>query len=295
MLKMKVKLARNALGFLEVENKPSLTELRNYYAEKYFQEAKGSYRHSYTKDELEYFRVKVDQRARAVRRIRPKVGRFLDVGCGEGMALAYFRESGWEVEGIDFSDAGINAINPQLRDAVETGEIMSLLSQRIARGEVYDLVWLTNVLEHVLDAPALLTALHALVSEAGVLSVTVPNDFSDLQQMLLKRGCVEDEFWVAFPDHLSYFDRESLDCTARSCGWTPRVFLADFPIDLFLLHSGSNYVRDRDQGPLAHRARVSFELFLNSRNIDEVNAFYESMAAVGLGRNITAILTKRAA
>jgi 2-polyprenyl-3-methyl-5-hydroxy-6-metoxy-1,4-benzoquinol methylase len=34
-------------------------------------------------------------------------GRLLDVGCGEGCALAFFREHGWSVKGVDFSSAGV--------------------------------------------------------------------------------------------------------------------------------------------------------------------------------------------
>ncbi len=291
----KVKLVKTPHGYFEVAEKPRLEELREYYANEYFQQESGNYRHSYTPDEMQYFRAKIAQRARAAEKLGLQKGKFLDVGCGEGLALAYYHEAKWQVEGIDFSNAGVKAMNPQLRDVVEIGDMTKLLDERIAQQQSYDLIWLTNVLEHVLDPPGLLRRLRALMSDAGVLCVTVPNDFSDLQQMLLETNCIDDEFWVGCPDHLAYFDRESLARTAQSCGWMPRTFLADFPIDLFLLHPGSNYVRDRTKGPAAHHARVSLEMMLNSRNIDQLNAFYEAMAHVGLGRNITALLTKNAA
>ncbi len=67
--------------------------------------------------------------------------------------------------------------------------------------------------------------------------------------------------------------------------------VGDFPIDLFLLHPGSNYVRDPSQGAEAHKARVQAELFLGQYPHQRVNDFYSALASVGLGRNLTAFLT----
>lgn len=35
----------------------------------------------------------------------PKM-KFLDVGCGEGWALKYFKEEMWEITGLDYSEFG---------------------------------------------------------------------------------------------------------------------------------------------------------------------------------------------
>ena len=67
--------------------------------------------------------------------------------------------------------------------------------------------------------------------------------------------------------------------------------LADFPIDWFLFHPGSNYVRDRSAGGGAHRARIAIENLVGDQPVDLVNKFYSAMAAVGFGRDITAFLS----
>jgi SAM-dependent methyltransferase len=182
-------------------------------------------------------------------------------------------------------------MNPRLRDKTAVGDVFELLDERITSGSRYQLVWLSNVLEHVLDPVALMRSLRRLVTEDGVLVVTVPNDGSPLQESLLENGDIRERFWIAIPDHLSYFDAESLRRVGAHTGWRCRKILADFPVDIFLLHPGSNYAVDRAQGEAAHRARVRLELLLDEAGHDRVNAFYAAMAAVGLGRQLTAFLT----
>ncbi|HEV2568137.1 class I SAM-dependent methyltransferase [Sphingomonas sp.] len=289
------RLKRHPLGFLHVAEPPTAEELSAYYAQTYYQQEKALYRKSYPDEELAYFRAKTEQHAALAGRLRQEEegGSFLDVGCGEGFAMRWFSDHGWSVDGIDFSSAGLAQMNPDLLAKAEAGDVFQLLEQRIESGRRYDIVWLKHVLEHVIDPIGLLSSLKRLVAETGVLVVTVPNDGSEYQEHLLERGAIDERFWIALPDHLSYFRRESLENAARSVGWEVKDVLADFPIDFFLLHDGSNYVRDRAQGPSAHRARIQLELLLAAKPADEVNQFYRSMARVGLGRNIIAFLMHR--
>lgn len=288
------RLKRHPLGFLQADPMPTAQELSDYYAS-YYQQERSNYRKSYTAQEHAFFDAKLAQRAALATRLRgaDAPGRFLDVGCGEGFALAWFKREGWHVEGIDHSLAGIKAMNPDLADSVTAGDLFGLLDDRIARDERHDLVWLTNVLEHVTDPVGLLEKLRRLVAPGGVLAVTVPNDGSAYQEKLLEDGHINERFWIALPDHLAYFTRESLHNIAGATGWDCREIIGDFPIDLFLMHDGSNYVRDRAQGASAHRARVEMELLLAEQSVEAVNRFYAALAEVGLGRNITAFLTPR--
>src|SRR5690606_22461488 len=124
---------------------------------------------------------------------------------GEGFVLADFARRGWDVAGMDFSIAGVEAMNPQMADRVEQGDLFDMLDAAIISGRTYDLVWLGNVLEHVLEPIALLGALHRLVATGGILVATVPNDGSPYQEALLESGAIDRRFWVAIPDHMSYF------------------------------------------------------------------------------------------
>lgn len=293
---MDVRLIQHVLGFWEIAEKPSPDELRSYYAQKYFQEARGSYQHSYDFAELAFFQAKLEQRWHLLQKIfadktTTTSMRMLDVGCGEGYALAFFRAKGWQVKGIDFSSSGVESKNPSCRDVLAVGDVFELLKQEIASGQKYQVVWLQNVLEHVLDPIALLSSLRELVEKDGVTVVTVPNDCSIVQQAALENGHIENAFWVTPPDHLSYFSVDSLKSIAAFTGWECPAMTGDFPVDWLLFHREANYVREKSRGKAAHRARVEIENLLHTRPVELVSVFWESAGRLGIGRNITAFLT----
>ncbi len=290
---MDPRLKKHRLGFWEIANKPTPRELGRYYADKYYQEGRGSYELAYSPEELRYFDAKLGQRWAVLQQHlapSPAARRLLDVGCGEGYALAFFRRHGWNVKGIDFSSAGVQSKNPDCMDALATGDLFELLSAEVAAGKTYDVVWLQNVLEHVLDPLGLLTSLRSLVAPGGLAVVTVPNDCSVTQRAALAAQHVDSAFWVAPPDHLSYFDHLSLASAADETGWHCVEMLGDFPIDWFIFHPGSNYVRDPSKGKAAHAARVELENLIHEQPIEDVIRFWSALARIGLGRDITAVL-----
>jgi hypothetical protein len=141
-----------------------------------------------------------------------------------------------------------------------------------------------------LDPINLLKSLQKLVAPDGFLVVTVPNDFSITQQAALSLGHIDTPFWVAPPDHLTYFDRSSLKNIASATNWKCLEMLGDFPVDWFLFHSNSNYVRDKSLGKDAHKARIQIENLIHKQPIDNVIQFWSAAAEIGIGRDITAIL-----
>jgi len=286
------RLRRHPLGFLEVVDRPTPEELAAYYASVYFQTEQSSYRRDYPPEELYAIGLRISQRASQAQAFlgHDRARRLLDVGCGEGFVLAEFSRRGWEVEGIDFSVAGVEAMNPDMADRVEQGDLFELLEARIGLGHTHDLVWLGNVLEHVLDPIALLTALRRLVAPGGLLVAIVPNDGSAYQEMLFESGAIDRRFWIAIPDHMSYFTADTLRATAQATGWDTLEILGDFPIDLYLAHPGSNYVADPRLGRDAHAARLRLEALIGTAGAEAANRFYSALADVGLGRNLTAFL-----
>ncbi|MGO2074579.1 MAG: class I SAM-dependent methyltransferase [Pseudoalteromonas sp.] len=288
------KLSKNALGYWQVTTKPTEQDLEVYYENKYYQQQKGANQVSYTADEIKFFQAKAMQRGAMVERFLNKDAAqtisLLDVGCGEGFELAHFQSQGWRVKGLDFSRDGMERHNPQCLDVLQTGNIYQLLAQEIAERKCYDVVWMQNVLEHVIEPEKLLRDLTSLVNPGGVVIITVPNDFSALQEYALKHNVISKPFWVALPDHLSYFDAHSLKAVTEANGWKCATIMADFPIDWFLLNSTSNYVEDLSVGKSAHWARIRLENLINQQKIDAVLDFWEALANVGMGRNITAVL-----
>ncbi len=291
---MDERLVRHPLGFWQVKDMPDESALKNYYECLYFQTAKSNYRSSYPNAELAWFDIKTARVAHAISKIRKAdaIGTMLDIGCGEGFSMSWFHKQGWSVKGLDYSRAGMSRMNPHLLDHLETGDLQNLIQDKIAGNEKYDLLWLTNVLEHVVDPIALLDQAEKLVAPSGCLVVTVPNDASVLQEFLFEEGAIDRRFWIAVPDHLSYFDAASLANIARATGWYCVRVMADFPIDWFLGNPESNYVNTPAKGRSAHQARILIDSIIAKMPTDKVTEFYTSMASIGMGRQLTAILTK---
>ncbi len=69
-------------------------------------------------------------------------------------------------------------------------------------GETFDVITLTNVLEHVLDPIAFLKNIRELSHIGSIIMIQGPNDFSLFQKFLIKKNFINDQFWVAIPDRI---------------------------------------------------------------------------------------------
>ena len=283
-------VTKNRFGYYELTNKPSARELSEYYARKYYQNDKGLYQDSYPDEDICYFRNKVRQKYEAARGLmssaQSATGRFLDVGAGEGWALSFFDELGWDSTGLDFSDHGCRTHNPAQLEHLVVGDIFQELAELPSHGTGYNIILLDNVLEHVLSPLKVLTDLSDLIAPNGVLIIEVPNDFSVVQQHLLKNQLIPEPFWIAIPDHISYFNRYGLEAVCREAGWTHCLTLGDYPIDFDLFNERTNYVKSRDVGKASHRSRVAVENMLHEISIEKTNNLYRALGDLGLGREI---------
>jgi len=285
-------------GYYSVKNKPTDKELREYYENKYYQAAEGSYSHEYGSEEREYLRHCCRQLEWILQNLPSPYNKgearesILDVGCGEGWALDYFREKGYAVKGFDFSDHGIKKFNSRCLPVFTKGNIYELLEADIKNGQAYDVVLLDNVLEHVLDPEHLLARLEGLLKANGVVCVQVPNDFSATQSALIEGGFAGGEFWVDDIAHLSYFNTGSLKKTAKSCGWRVLRVISDYPIDFHLFNEDTDYLRNPSRGRGCHLTRVRVENLMCRIDLARRCQIGEIMAEMGIGRVITAFLAK---
>lgn len=282
------RLVRKSEGYLEVEPRPTPDELAAYYRDKYFASDHGKtpYAHGYTAEELEH---KLLQPAETELVFGRGPGKLLEVGVGEGFTLEYFAKRGWDARGLDFTDDGIQAFHPHLADKLMLGDAFALLDEVIESGETFDLVVCNNVLEHVIDPMGLLDRLRGVVSKDGMVRIAVPNDGSWLHDQIIARGHADKDFWVAYPDHLNYFNTDTLPQALAAHGWSLVEHLGEFPIDVFLLNPDTGYMRDRSKGRNCHFARVAFELSLwKTRSLQAVVDYRRGCALAGIGRNQTA-------
>lgn len=286
-------IVRNHHGFHAVAEPPSEEQLSEYYAQVYFQEERV-YQKRYDDAELGHLDDKLRLKEALIRPFLPEVEQLslLDVGCGEGFTLPFFADRGWRVLGTDHSDFAVRQHNPQYAGCFERGSFMEVLNRLDMRGERFTVVWLDNVVEHVRDPLALLQRCAAVTQPGGLLLVDVPNDFSRLQEAAVEKSLAPDRFWLALPDHLSYFNAAGIRSLAEEAGWQHCRTVSDFPIDFNLFNPAANYVADRTRGRSAHTQRQALERLFVSISEEKTLDLYEALADMGLGRSINAVFKR---
>ncbi|MGQ0829623.1 MAG: class I SAM-dependent methyltransferase [Bacteroidota bacterium] len=283
----------NKYKFYEIAKKPTRVNLEKYYAEKYYQTNKGSYEISYSEEELLYFKNKNEQKYWVIKTLinsnnaQPSL---LDIGCGEGFTLKYFKEKNWNIRGIDYSDFGCKKFNADCLPYLLIGDIHQQMLPLINSNSRFDVIWLDNVLEHVLDPLHLLKECKKLLKETGVLVIEVPNDFSVLQQFLKNKKYINSDFWVVIPDHISYFNHEGLSAIAAEARFKNSFTMGDYPIDFNLVNPDTNYNQDKTKGKNAHQSRIEIDNLMHSISVEKTVNYYKALADLGLGRQIITFL-----
>lgn len=277
-------------GYTEVFPKPSKEQLNHFYENKYYQELKSSsYATIYTNDELEWFNgssIITDYIWKNFS--NSSVGKLCDIGCGEGFFSSWFFKNKWTVRTVDYSDFGIKKQNPFLLETFCKDDVYNFIQRET--NESYDLINLSNVLEHVLDPIKLLNDVKKLMGKKSLLRICVPNDYSPFQEFLLSNK-MTSETWVVPPEHLTYFNIESLSKLVLDLGFTIETAMASFPIEFYLANGSSNYWIDRSLGKQAHIARVKIDNFLLKQGFERYLNYYKSAADIGVGRDITIFLS----
>lgn len=278
-------------GWQAIDPRPDAAELKAFYAAEYFQNGHGVYRAAYSETEIAHRRLLARLMLAGLDQARPKRGgdRLLDIGCGEGWLMDAALADGYDARGLDFSRDGIARFHPHLADRVQFGDAFEGLDALIEAGHRVDVCTMEHVLEHVLDPEDLLARLPRLLAPGGVVAITVPNDFSRLQTQALDTGAIDRAFWVAPPQHLNYFNTQTLPPLLERLGFQVRCAFASFPIDWFLLNPGSNYVADPSLGKAAHEARMAIDLMLAEAGMAAYLNLASALFACGAGRSITVI------
>jgi SAM-dependent methyltransferase len=217
----------------------------------------------------------------------------LDVGCGEGYFLNYvYSKKKCKVLGIDYSDFGIKKHNPEMLNFFIKGDIYGIQKKLIIEGKKFNVIMLKNVLEHVLEPEFLINQISMLLAKDGKLIITVPNDFSWLQQAYEQDALINRRYWVSPLEHLNYFTKTSLVELLSFYSFSLLHTLGDFPIEWFIINEHSNYVNNPEKGHAAHKARLYLENRINEVDLDLAKNFWKSIGELGLGRTVTVIAQK---
>ena len=206
--------------------------------------------------------------------------RILDIGCGNGEFIYFLKENGFETVGIEPSaeavelakSRGLIAYNFTLEDFIEYYKSNSI--------NAFDAITLLNVLEHVPDPVHIIEITKKILNSGGIICIRVPNDFSELQ-LSAQKQLNKDPWWIAIPDHVNYFNFETLFDFLEKLGFEIIYSQSDFPMELFLL-MGDDYVDNPDVGSKCHLKRVSFEIAISGKLRRHI---YKKLAEAGIGRD----------
>ena len=170
--------------------------------------------------------------ARTVQRHVPRGGRILDFGCGPCDKTAVLQMLGYECSACDdLQDGWHGRDNNRARLAEFARE--SGIDFRVVEGgvipfeqPVFDMLMMTDVLEHLHDSPrVLLNSLLALVKPGGLFFMTVPNAVNIRKRISVLLGRTnlppfDQYYW--YPDtwrgHVREYTRDDTEKLARFLG-----------------------------------------------------------------------------
>jgi len=143
--------------------------------------------------------------------------RILDVGCGIGFFLETALERNWEVFGTEYTDESVN-ICEQKGIQMYKGEIENIEFNDLK----FDVVVSIEVLEHISNPLSHLERINQILRPGGTLYLTTPN-FNSLNRRIL------GERWnvLAYPEHLSYFNKKSLNMALSKSGFVKKQLITE--------------------------------------------------------------------
>ncbi len=127
-------------------------------------------------------------------------GRFLDIGCSVGFMLEEAQKLGFNSEGIELNEEAV-------RIAKSKGfkVIKSTLEDAKYEENIFDVIMLNHVLEHILEPNEFMQNIKQLLKKDGILVIGVPN-----HDALMTRLYRESWYGWGIPEHIWHFNRKTL-------------------------------------------------------------------------------------
>lgn len=137
-----------------------------------------------------------------------KPGRMLDIGSAAGNLLKAYEKRGWEVQGIEPTNHYVEYSRTELGLNVEQG----FFEDGVFPPASFDLVVLSEVLEHIPNPSDSLVAIFKILKPNGILYLDTPNVWNPNRLRLSRyfRG-----------EHLHYFSPTTLSLMLQKIGFEP--------------------------------------------------------------------------
>lgn len=155
------------------------------------------------------------RRMAALARLQPPhpglATRFLDIGCNGGFIVEAARERGFEAYGLDIDPVSIDYAR---RHYPANRFVLSTLEDYAQSAPRFDLIYCSEVIEHLADPRGFIDTLFDLLTPGGLFFLTTP----DISHWRRARDVTR---WDGFcpPSHCVYFNPRSLTALLRRAGF----------------------------------------------------------------------------
>jgi 2-polyprenyl-3-methyl-5-hydroxy-6-metoxy-1,4-benzoquinol methylase len=165
-------------SFIFLDPRLTADELRLLYSDEYFLHDGADFgAHSASDYETAAIKgsVKFPKILGWIRRFKPS-GEFFEIGCGMGYFLEYARKEGYSVSGIEYAELGVRSAREKFGLDVQRGSFEELAPEPAK----YDVIFMGDVLEHLIQPLEMLTKAHSMLKASGVVALEVPSMFNSL-------------------------------------------------------------------------------------------------------------------
>lgn len=220
-----------ACGLAFLWPRPTEEMLEKIYSEEYYK----SWGVAGENDELprQMKHLTFASRLHAMEELIPVPGKVLDVGCATGYFLEVARSFGWEVAGVELSAYSAGLAAAKFGKRIFNGT----LEQAAYAEATFDLVTLSDLIEHVPDPVAFLNEVRRILKPGGVVMIVTPD-----VQSLTER--VMGGKWSHYKlEHIYYFSPATITACLIKSGFipvrtepAPKYLNLDYIINQFVIY-----------------------------------------------------------
>ena len=172
----------------------------------------------------------IGQRSDIVRLIPFEVKLVLDVGCSTGVVGAAVKaRTGAQVFGIEVSEEMANEAHDRI-DKVFVGDATEIILNRKLDGYHFDAIIFSDVLEHLIDPWATLSAAATHLNPAGTIIASIPNirHIDTLFNLVLKGYWPYRDRGIHDRTHLRFFTKKNIAELFENAGLSIDIFEANY-------------------------------------------------------------------
>jgi len=152
-------------------------------------------------------------------------GRLIDIGCNEGRGLRIYKKNGFEVQGLESNEQAAAEARKRGYN-VYTGPL-----EKFQPENPYDVVVLSNVLEHSLNPKDMLFYVGRILKPGGQVWISCPNIESWQRDIF-------GHYWINWhvPFHIIHFSKHTLTSLLEKTGFKIQKLRQESPA-LWIAHS----------------------------------------------------------